>query len=36
MGDDLKMSGGKAAEPADRASGSARLAQMRALLAGAK
>jgi ATP-dependent DNA helicase Rep len=36
MGDDLKLSGGKAAEPADRASGAARLAQMRALLAGAK
>ena len=36
MGDDLKMNGGKAAEPADRAAGAARLAQMRALLAGAK
>lgn len=36
MGDDLKMTGGKAAEPADRAAGAARLAQMRALLAGAK
>ncbi|PKO71677.1 MAG: ATP-dependent DNA helicase Rep [Betaproteobacteria bacterium HGW-Betaproteobacteria-14] len=36
MGDDLKRSGGKAAEPTDRASGAARLAQMRALLAGTK
>jgi ATP-dependent DNA helicase Rep len=36
LGDDLKMTGGKAAEPADRAAGAARLAQMRALLAGAK
>ena len=36
MGGDLKMTGGKTAEPADRASGAARLAQMRALLAGAK
>jgi len=32
MGDDLKMSGGKAGEPADRASGAARLAQMKAML----
>ena len=36
MGDDLKRSVGKAAEPTDRASGAARLAQMRALLAGTK
>ena len=36
LGDDLKLTGGKAAEPADRAAGAARLAQMRALLAGAK
>ena len=36
LGDDLKRSVGKAAEPTDRASGAARLAQMRALLAGTK
>jgi len=36
LGDDLKMTGGKAAQPADRASGAARLAQMKALLAGTK
>ena len=36
LGDDLKLSGGKAAEPADRASGAARLAQMKALLASTK
>ncbi len=36
LGDDLRMTGGKAAEPADRASGAARLAQMRAMLSGAK
>lgn len=36
LGDDLKLTGGKAAEPADRASGAARLAQMKALLAGAE
>ena len=36
LGDDLRMSGGKHDAPADRAAGSARLAQMRALLAGAK
>ena len=33
LGDDLKLSGGRAAEPADRTSGAARLAQMKALLA---
>jgi len=33
MGDDLKLSGGRAAQPVDRAAGAARLAQMKALLA---
>ncbi len=36
LGDDLKLSGGKLDAPADRASGAARLAQMRAMLIGAK
>ena len=36
LGDDLKMTGGKAVEPAGRASGTARLAQMKALLASTK
>ncbi len=36
LGDDLKISGGTQDAPADRSAGTARLAQMRALLAGAK